>query len=331
MPAGTLQLVAPATIKRRPAKKKTKVKAKKGLTKVEKSQVNALIKKSEETKYFDCHDAISGHSLRRARANINGIGVRGYATCQDKNSQGTRVQYGVNSGTNAHEYLDELNMDRTFSNSGGNDHENAQAVIGCYANPSYTASSFVLERQFIHANTIAGNPTSLDAAPYFVRVLRISPLAKKLSTVTINPETDAFMSKTGEAIGIANSDFGPTELMLSKANSRKYKVIADTKFMMDAPFAVTNNATGTTPATDAIISSMGTKHTKMLNFKHDIGKKLYFANGSHGGRANATAGQKNEFILIHTCQVGVNSQSDLTANSALEMKIGGRFISSYKE
>ena len=68
---------------------------------------------------------------------------------------------------------------------------------------------------------------------------------------------------------------------------------------------------------------------KRMSMKHNIGKKLYFEDGPETG--NSTAGQQNEFILFHTCQIGVDSQSSLLANSALNVLLQGKFISTFKD
>ena len=69
---------------------------------------------------------------------------------------------------------------------------------------------------------------------------------------------------------------------------------------------------------------------KKLVMRHDIGKKLYFETGS-GSSGNSTAGQKNEFILFHTCQLGIDSANSLSSNSALNLLLTGKFVSTFKD
>lgn len=132
--------------------KSVRAKPKGGLNKKEQSQTKEIVKKeirkSAESKYFNCSNLKSAQGLRRARSNVNYIGVRGYATCENKTAHGIPLAYGVNSASNASEQMDELNMNRTFQSTGGTDHENTQAVVGCYASPSLAVSDFILERDF---------------------------------------------------------------------------------------------------------------------------------------------------------------------------------------
>lgn len=310
-------------------KKKT---PKGGLNATEKKQVNELAKKvvnrMTETKYFDCKSLQNALSLHRARSNINGIGVRGFATCEDRNSQGTRIQYGRSATDNSVQYLTELNMNKCFANDDA-DAVSPNAVVGHYCNPSLALSEFILERDYIQTAGAGSDYTTLNVSPYFVRVLRLVPRPTKLSTVDIDPENDAFVNELGTATGCADSGFGPQELMLFKANSRKYKVVADLKFEMIPPFTTTEIDTGA--GTDALVTNIAKSgFMKKLVMKHNIGKKLYFESGGNVSE-NSTVGQQNEFILFHTCPLGINAQAALSSTSALNMLIAGKFVSTFKD
>ena len=331
---------------RLPSKSKRKSKGapkqkKKGtLSKKQQSQTKDIVKKemkkATESKYFNCAGLKSANALRRARSNVNFIGVRGYAICENKTAHGIPLAYGFNSSSNAMEQMDELNMNRTFQSTGGTDHENTQAVVGCYATPSLAISDFILERNFLTTEDEAVDYDTADTAPYFVRVLRLAPRASKLSTVSIEPNQDAFVNELGQPIGISDGDFGPHELMLYKANARKYKVIADKSFTLVPPMTASNVATGqsaTDPLTETaaqVTNIVGKGSFKRLTMKHDIGKKLYFEEGGVDAN-NSQTGQKNEFILFHTCQIGVNSQASSSGYNALNMVISGKFVSTFKD
>ena len=321
--------------------KSTRAKPKKGgLTKKEQSQTKQIVKKTilnqAESKYFNCAGIKNGNGLRRARSNVNNIGVRGYATCENRNADSLVLNYGVNSSTNAPESIDELNMNRTFQNSGGTDHENTQAVVGCYASPSLAVSDFILERDYISTESEAIDYQTANALPYIVRVLRIAPRATKFSTIAIDPERDAFVNELGQPTGIHDGTFGPRELMLYKANARKYKVISDKSFTLLPPMTASNVATGqsaTDPLTETgaqLTNIVGQACMKRLHMKHDIGKKLYFEEGGVDAD-NSQTGQKNEFILFHTCQIGGNSHSSTSGYNALNMLISGKFVSTFKD
>lgn len=322
------------------AKAKGATKAPKGgLNKVEIKQTrqiaDRLINKKAESKYFACSAIKESNGMLRCRTNNNGIGVRGYATCEDKNSQGTRIPYGKDD-SNATQYLSELNMNRTESLASGSDHEKSMAVVGSYATPHYAASEFILERDYVNTAGFATDYSTESVAPYFVRILRLEPRASKFSTVDVDPQNDAFVTEQGNATGINLADFGPVQLKMLKANSRKYKVIQDISFTMVPPFIGTNVATGDTDAgplgeTNALVTNMQRSgFMKRLKMKHDIGKKLYFEAGGQN-KTNSTSGQKNEFILFHTCHMGINSQSSLTSYNARELVISGKFVSTFKD
>lgn len=154
--------------------------------------------------------------------------------------------------------------------------------------------------------------------------------------MSIEPNLDAFVDELGQPTGIADSAFGPHELMLYKANARKYKVISDKSFTLVPPMTASNVATGqsaTDPLTDTgaqVTNIDGKACFKRIHMKHDIGKKLFFEEGGVDAN-NSQTGQKNEFILFHTCQIGVNSQSSSSGYNALKMLISGKFVSTFKD
>ena len=302
------------------------------LTKTEKKETKAIVKQTLnrqlESKYFNCKTLTDSMALFRARSSIGGIGVRGFATCEDKNAAGTRIQYGVDT-TNAIKYVTELNMNRSFADTDGTGTERSNAIVGHYCNPSLAQSEFILERDYLQSSDGGSDYATLNAAPYFVRVLRLCPRPTKLSTVDIDPENDAFVNELGQPTGIADSAFTPAALMLYKPNSRKYKVVADMKFEMVPPFTTTEVDTGL--GTDALVTNIQRGgFMKKLVMRHDIGKKLYFESGS-GSSGNSTAGQKNELILFHTCQLGIDSTNSLSSNSALNLLLAGKFVSTFKD
>lgn len=147
--------------------------------------------------------------------------------------------------------------------------------------------------------------------------------------------SDAFVNEVGQPAGIDDNDFGPVQLMTFKSNSRKYKVISDKSFTMVPPFTVNNQSTGftaagTDPANAGVSNLTASGCFKTITMRHDIGNKLYFPNGGHG-RENSATGQKNEFILIHTCQIGINSADSIGANDATKMLVSGKFVSTFKD
>lgn len=313
---------------------------KKGLTKTEKSQVKTIAKNAvntlAETKYFNVSDFKENKPLHWATATKKSMGVRGYCTCENKNSQSVKIAYGVSTLDETTEYLDELNMNRCFARDSATDFFKSQAICGAYASPSFAQSTFVLEREVGYVTGEASDYSTLNNAPYFVRMVRVCPRPTKLSTVTIQPSTDLFVDEWGRHTGISDSTFLNHQLMTYKLNGRKYKIIEDKSFIMAPPMIVNNVATGQSD-TDPLSEVNGDVNNyniancmKTFQNRHDIGKKLFFQDGGEE-EANSTSGQQNEFIFFHTCLLGVNASSSMNSYRANHLLISTKTVSSFKD
>merc|ERR1712070_335697 len=123
------------------------------------------------------------------------------------------------------------------------------------------------------------------------------------------------------ATGINDADFKNHQLMTYKLNGRKYKIIEDKSWIMAPPMILNNVATGqsdTDPLTEVNgnVSMYNVGNClKTLQCRHDIGKKLFFEDGGEQ-EANSTSGQQNEFILFHTCLLGLNASASLSSYNA---------------
>lgn len=319
--------------KRRPRKQT-------GLNKTEVKQVSTLAKKvvnkMAETKYFNVSSFKHSKSLYYARANVKNIGVRGYATCENKNSQGTRIAYGRDTASGNVEYLDELNMNRCFSKNSNSDYFQAQKIDGVYATPSFQQSTFILERDVGYTVAEASEYNSLKNAPYYLRIVRVAPRASKFSTVDVDPQNDLFVDEFGQATGINIPGFSTHQLMTLKLNSRKYKVISDKSSIMVPPMVMNNVATGQSD-TDPLSETNGNIQQynakgcfRTMSFRHDIGKKLFFEQGDEA-ETNSTSGQQNEFILFHTCHIGLNTHASPNSYDATDLLISTKSVSTFKD
>ena len=321
-------------------KKRGRPKKQSGLNKTEVKQVSTLAKrvvnKMAETKYFNVSGFKHSKPLYYARANVKNIGVRGYSTCENKNSQGTRIAYGRDTASGNVEYLDELNMNRCFSNSSGSDYYKSQAIEGAYVAPSFQQSTFVLERETAYTVAEASEYNSLKCAPYYVRIIRVSPRASKFSTIDVDPQNDLFVDEFGEATGINIPGFSTHQLMTLKLNGRKYKIISDKSCIMVPPMIMNNVATGqsdTDPLTEVNgnVAQYNTKGAfRTMSFRHNIGKKLFFERGAEA-EANSTTGQTNEFVLFHTCHIGLNTHASPNSYDATDMLISTKSVSTFKD
>ena len=273
--------------KRKAGRPKRAAKPKRGgLNKTEQKQVKTLAKRAvktlAETKYFNVSGFKENKGLHFALSSKKGIGVRGYCTCENKNSQNVKIAYGVDTVTESTAYLDELNMNRCFSNSSSSDFFKSQAIEGVYASPSFAQSTFILEREVGYTPGQASDYSTLDNSPYFVRMIRVSPRPQKLSTVAITPSIDLFVDEFGQATGINDADFLTHQLMSYKVNGRKYKIHEDKSFIMAPPMILNNLATGqsdTDPLTEVNgnVSNYNVGNClKTIQRRHDIGKKTIF-------------------------------------------------------
>jgi hypothetical protein len=337
MPYGKRKGYVPRRPRRtRPSTKYTK----KGLTKTEKSQVKNIAKKAvntlAETKYFNVSGFKENKPLHYASINKKGMGVRGYCTCENKNSQNVKITYGVETVGEDTAYIDELNMNRCFSRDSSTDFFKSQAICGAYASPSFAQSTFVLEREVAYITGEASDYSTLNHAPYFVRMVRVSPRPSKLSTVSIMPSTDLFVDEWGRHTGISDSTFLNHQLMTYKLNGRKYKIIEDKSFIMAPPMILNNVATGQSD-TDPLTEVNGDVNNynigncmKTFQNRHDIGKKLFFEDGGEE-EANSTSGQQNEFIFFHTCLLGINASASINSYRANHLLISTKSVSSFKD
>jgi hypothetical protein len=310
------------------------------LPKRRKTQVKTIAKKAvnnlAETKYFNVSGYKENKGLFFASATKKGIGVRGYCTCENKNSQNVKIPYGVSVVDSTVEYLDELNMNRCFARDSSTDFFKSQAICGAYASPSFAQSTFTLEREVGYITGEGSDYSTLNNTPYFVRMVRVSPRPSKLSTVTINPSTDLFVDEWGRHTGISDSTFLNHQLMNYKVNGRKYKILEDKSFIMAPPMIVNNVATGQSD-TDPLSEVNGSVNNynianclKTIQRRHDIGKKLFFEDGGEE-EANSTSGQQNEFILFHTCLLGINASAAINSYRANHMLISTKSVSSFKD
>ena len=294
------------------------------------------INKLAETKYFNVSGFKENKGLHYALNNKHGMGVRGYATCENKNNINVKIAYGVDTVSGSTAYLDELNMNRCFANNVGDDFFRSQAMDGVYVTPSFSESTYILERDVGYITGQASDYSTLNNTPYFVRMIRVTPRPQKLSTISITPAIDLFVDEFGRATGINDADFLNHQLMTFKVNSRKYKIVEDKSWLMAPPMIVNNQATGqsdTDPLTEvngSVNNYNVSNSMKVVKCRHNIGKKLFYEDGGQSEK-NSTTGQQNEFIFFHTCLVGVNASSSINAYNGTHLLISTKSVSTFKD
>lgn len=296
-----------------------------GLNKVEKKQAVSIAKKvfnkKVESKYFKTQ---ASDSLNEAQpVNIQtgaNMTCLGYCTGNRTNAQtGSIWNYGTAQ-------MQTLNLNRPYITNDGAPLD--QFVIdGLYCSPQFAQSRWILER-------IRNDFSNQDVPPeralsYYVRILRVMPRTQKTSAEVVDPTNDVFFDTNGQATGISVSGFTKLQLMTLKPNTRKYKVIQDIKYMMNSP--MTTNALDIGDGANQVFPEhAGIMRT--FNFRHDIGKKLYYnsPDPDAGGNVYPSSGFKNEFVLFHFQTLG-DDQNFALRSVAKSVRVSCNAVSTFKD
>ena len=298
----------------------------KGLNKTEKRETREIAKKvlnsQAESKYFNVRDIDdltnggSGLVLVPARGSYPQMQVLGFATGTGAQTSGVTLTYGVQP-SGAAKSIQALQHGRIFGSGDANGYD----IQGSYVTPSLNTTEFNFQR--ITQSTTDDATACLNTTPYMVRILRLTPRPVKGSFQDMNPNEDAFLDQFSQEIGIRAANFTHYELHLLKANSKKYKVIQDIKFMMNP--AVTYNSLDIGTG-DFQVSSYSNNCVKQMLFKHDIGKKLFYE--TPNDVSNPADGFKNEYILIHVVPVG---HTDLSTVRPENVRLGVKAVGTFKD
>ena len=335
------------SVRKRTSRPRTASKStKKGLTKKEKSQTRKIAKSVvnnlAESKYFNVARSIGELNLNTAwwasATSQSEIGVLGFTTGFEKevNQDGATVayKYGDNVTNGSGQNMESLELNRVFEISSQSPLEQ-NAVEGNTIRPAYAESNWLLNR-------LAGNTEQINdlanGCTYKVRMIRCKPRVVKGSFQRVHPENDLFLDQANHEFGISSVQnnvrvFNPYELMLAKANSRKYQIIEDTMFAMGPAGNYVDVGLG---AGEVAYNMKNPESTacKTLKRTHKIGKELYY------NKPNDTSTSQNqypqdgfqqEFILFHVWASG-NPQQVTTARTAPQlMRISCRPVSTFKD
>lgn len=299
-----------------------KKKAKKGLSVLEKRQVNKIINKRAETKYFNVSTAVNFHPMFNAKAGAsNTIFVRGYAV-----GTGERVLTGgttevMNFGYTGMASIEvfPLNMARVFTPEETIDLLKPFAPDGNYVSPSLCRTEWSIQRERIDTTSVHKN-----ANPAYVRFIRVRPRSGKYSTNVVSPEDDLFMNQFGLPYGMKASAtdyqvrFGPDELQNAKLNTRQYQVIQDSHFQLLPPSTDTNYEIGTG---NTQVSNLNRAHQRRFTCYHKQPKKLYYPKIEEADNNGQPAqNQSNEFIFIMSCTMGIIGNTNENPNITISVK-----------
>jgi len=309
----------------RPRGSTNKPKAKRGgLNKTEVKQTRAIAKKvinaKAESKYFDVRtiSQLSGTGgagivPTPARLTYTQLYVQGFAVGENTVG-GTALNYGQNT-------LEAIEHGRVHP-LGNSDNQNLE---GQYATPSLSITTFDIQR-IVNTSDITLE-LARQQVPLMVRVLRLVPRPQKGSSQDVNPEDDAFLTEGSQEIGVADADFQHYQLLMLKANTKKYQVKQDFRFVLTPPLTTTEVALqGNAGSTSYQVGNIQTNSHRQMTFKHDIGKKLFYENPQN--RSNPTDGFKNEYILFHIIPIGTENDSAILPTS---VRIAAKAVGTFKD
>lgn len=295
---------------------------KRGLSVLEKRQVNKIINKRAETKYFNVSTALNFHPLVNAKAGAsNSVFVRGYAVGTGERPTGGGssevMEFGYSGMSSINVFP--LNMARVFTPEETIDVLKPFVPDGNYVSPSLCRTEWSIQRERIDTTSVSKNSN-----PAYVRFIRVKPRSGKYSFNVVNPEDDLFMNQYGLPYGmraVANDyqvRFGVDELQNSKLNTRQYQVIQDTHFQLLPPSTETNYEIGTG---NTQVSNLNKSHQRRLTCYHKQPKKLYYPNievANNSGQPSQN--QSNEFIFIMSCTMGIIGNTNENPNITISVK-----------
>lgn len=313
--------------KKRGRPRKYTATSKKGLTLKEKRQVNNLISKRAESKYFKpdhtlVHQAFKFQSQTGSRCEIM---CRGFAVGQGE-VNGVAGTYGYESVGGAARVITPINMVRTFDSSvvEGTDYE-GMIPDGKYVSPHMAKCTWRIHRTILDTATSENVKSS---APYLVRFIRVVPRSSKYSGASYVPAEDLFMNNFGVAFGVDSTpttnqhNFGLFELQTSKINTRKYRILQDTQFNLACPNINTQFGDNTLQ-----VNETNMNHQKTLVTNHKQPKKLYYEGTyDNADSRQPIAGQSGELIFIHCAPVGTT-----TKEIQVDARIDVKPISTFKD
>jgi len=313
--------------------------SKKGLTKVEKQQVSTIAKRAvrseAESKYFNVNGGITNYApvVANQTGGVNSqIGMWGFTTGLRRNTENSIYKWGQDPANGNITSMTSLNLNYLFRDTTLPSSRQQYSLEGQTCRPSYNEVKWLFERP--QSNTIA-DPSK--GVPYKIRMIRLVPRALKASYQNIDPRNDCFLDNLNEAFGPSSLDtagapvFTLKEFHLAKANSRRYRVIADTTFTMLPSSTRTDTFDPELSTAQAsIIGQPSTSGCKIITTKHNLGKELHWLDPNSTTSAldqYPETGFEPEFVLFMIGAIGGISAGSLSDN----IRISARPVSTFKD
>ena len=294
-----------------------------GLNKKQKAEATALAKQAVKTmaeaKYMNNNDENLQIQIPHLITNNKLISCIGYSTTVNAQPDGGSFQY-----PNGYD-IKEMMCLRPFFDTTTYEDLRQYAPDGKEIRPISCRTRWRLDRDFTKItaqfrNVDAGDdPAPADtglAMPILCRMIRVNPILTSTST-ECNPAEDLFLNSYGQANGVdgvnasGESTFREEELLFSRVNTRRYKVIQDKKFVLQ-PGAVVN-WTGAANQTSgragiANVTPSYKKCEKYLNTSHMLTSrkngKCFYEDPNESTTTNATTGNKREYCFFHFMRQG---------------------------
>lgn len=318
----------------------SKRKSKKGgLNKLEQKQTREIAKKAimkvADSKYFNCasidalcNDGVDttnvGQQLQRSGTFTDTnyrVMVKGYCTTNTVVGDDITDKYNYGNNGTIPSTMENLDLARRY-NSGHNFRMDDQ-----YCVPSLSTLALSITRHYSHP-TIGTSATFEAQSPIRFRIIHAIPRTSngmnQAYTEQSRPEDDLFVNETGSPIGIT-SKLSIYDIQFFKTNGRRYKIKMDKQFTLNSPNSF-NSGDGSA-GLGGFQQLGGSKFQEMLNFKFELGKKLFYLNDLD---ELPTTGATNEFILIHAWYPNLRNQ-DNSEFAMTPVLLGGKAISTFKD
>ena len=276
------------------------------LTLTEKKQVRniakTVVKNTAESKYFN---TTALNLLKRltpipARQGVVNNSVLAFSVGNPSGVGG----YG-NAGGGAVTALTSLNMAKLFTVAAAAPLNN-NVIEGSKCMPSIMRTDWTFN--YPQINTSANQE---GGSPIYIRFIRVKPRNLKFSDTNYEPKADLFKDQYNVETGISVSTFNDMELQSYTINRRKYTVLQDTSKVL-YPSSTYGDLQVTPGVTTSLVDNLGNMSNWRFSVNHKPNEKTYYYNNDPqavGGNQFPQAGQSNEMIFIHFCNLGLNGSA----------------------
>ncbi len=307
----------------RPGTKSTRTRVAKkprgGLNKVEKVQtkqiVKAAIKKTTTLKYFN--SSASGNTAQHPQQSsftsgqhLNEVSVIGYSSTTNENAAGVVQKYGPQN-------IVPLYLSRPFKEykSDGTTLEDEKVRgfrLDAYnAMPKVARTMFSIERVAYEVNTdqlVAIDPKIARTLPIMCRMIKVGFKQQSGTQQELKPNEDLFLDvRTNRETGIDDVAFSRLQAQHGKINSKKYKTISDSTFVINQNNIISPNVgfTGSNQYISDIVTTKSGIATKYITHNFQLsarkGGKLFYENPEEvgDGPETSTSGGQRTLLLFH--------------------------------